>query len=282
MLQKLRSLGPVSRLIHRVLVRLPSRLAILRRRRAGDVIVDLLETHLEPGGRYLDIGANRGDYAAVAAGRVGRDGMVVAVEPGATHRVRLSKWATSAPGRVFLPAAVDAVAGVMHLSVPLDRDGNPMHWLATGRERLANAMVEITPVATVDDIWQASGPFDVVKIDVEGLEGNVLKGMRGCLGDVPTLIIEIEARHCGVDALAATIDDLATEFPHGFFIRDGGLVPIDDFDVTRDQVDQLSASNYSGEGFESGVLPATYVSDFVFFRDAPRSAVPDPSSRHPH
>ena len=58
--------GTFRRLTHRAMVRLPWRIAVYRRKRSGDFIVRILETELSTGGRFLDIGANRGDYAALA------------------------------------------------------------------------------------------------------------------------------------------------------------------------------------------------------------------------
>lgn len=259
--------GTFRRLTHRAMVRLPWRIAVYRRKRSGDFIVRILETELSTGGRFLDIGANRGDYAALGSDRVGPAGLVVAVEPGITHRVRLARWAGDAEGRLFIPAAVDSTPGLMAMSVPIDADGNAMHWLATGREQLTNSRQEVAPVVNVDAIWDHVGPFDLVKIDVEGLESRVLKGMTACLSEVRTLIVEIEARHCGESGVRDTLATLGREFPLSFFIRDQRLVDLREFDVTSDQTGLLSASNYTGENFRSDRLPSRYVSDFVFTRD---------------
>ena len=45
-----------------------------------------------------------------------------------------------------------------------------------------------TPAYTLDDIWDKFGPFDLIKIDVEGSEVEVIKG----LSQVPKyLVIEV-------------------------------------------------------------------------------------------
>lgn len=88
------------------------------------------------------------------------------------------------------------------------------------------ADVDVLSVHTVrlDDV--VNRPVGLIKIDVEGHELAVLQGARRILAqDKPNLIVEIEERHAP-GCVAAVFEFLSGFGYRGFFLRDGGLVPV--------------------------------------------------------
>ncbi|MCB2185843.1 MAG: FkbM family methyltransferase [Deltaproteobacteria bacterium] len=122
-----------------------------------------------PGARVLDLGANLGLYALAAARRVGPGGRVLAVEPGREAFGLLTRSAAPWPGLTCRQVAVGGSAGRAVL---------------TGAERLEMAKVAATgpgeevAVVTLAGLLAAEGweGVDLLKMDVEGLESQVLAG----------------------------------------------------------------------------------------------------------
>ena len=74
-----------------------------------------------------------------------------------------------------------------------------------------------------------------IKIDVEGFEAAVLAGARDTiLRERPVMQIELEEQHTGrpIEELLAMVQDLGMD---AFFLRDGALRPISDFDPVKNR-----------------------------------------------
>lgn len=137
----------------------------------------------------LDIGGNIGLYSLVAASRCPA-GRVVAFEPEARNAAILTAMA-KANGFAHL-AVVNAGAGAVsgEATLFLDPDNKGKHSLVRDGER---QQVTRIPLVTVDDTAAAQGltRIDAVKIDVEGWEDQVFRGMAGVLArDHPAILFE--------------------------------------------------------------------------------------------
>lgn len=146
------------------------------------------------GATVVDVGARHGDMTAFFAERVGAAGRVVAYEPHPTTREMLERRFAQLPNVTIRPLALSDAAGDLAFAYPGElglgsaepaiRDG----LLAGGAERL------MFP-ATTFDAEVAAGHLpvpDLVKIDVEGLELAVLRGMERTLTErAPDLHVEI-------------------------------------------------------------------------------------------
>jgi len=153
-------------------------------------------TCIRPGDCVWDVGANVGFYSELFATAVGASGKVISFEPSpacvATLEDRLRDRASGA-SRQIVPVALS------------DEDGDA--WLSVGRgntapgNRLASSEEPLTvKVRTVrGDSLLASGHEApaVVKIDVEGFEGEVLDGMGSVL-DLPSLRAVCVEVHFGI------------------------------------------------------------------------------------
>jgi FkbM family methyltransferase len=141
---------------------------------------------LFPGAVFFDLGSSYGLYSLVAARAVGPSGRVVAFEPSATALERLRDHLTlnKVDDRV---EAVQAVVSDESGSVAFfEQDGYgtlAREITATGEKYLRGTLSEgVVPATTLDefcrerDVWP-----DVLKIDVDGAEGKVLRGATALL-----------------------------------------------------------------------------------------------------
>jgi len=152
---------------------------IMRSLRAGDV--------------FLDIGANVGVYTLLSARAVGKAGCVVAFEPEIRRFERLLENLTLNGFRNVRPfrVALGEEEGDGRLYVK----GPPSPSLVTPQGHLAaGAEWEVVNVVHGDEYWRAHAlpPPRVVKIDVEGFELSVLKGLRELLSGPATTFLVCE------------------------------------------------------------------------------------------
>jgi FkbM family methyltransferase len=153
-----------------------------------------LERTLVTGDVFIDVGANIGYYTLVAAALVGAVGKVWSVEASPTIHAQLKRNVALNDFRqveTFNVAAAD-VRGVLpiYLGPPENRGETNLFGLHGFAEE---ARVEAYPL---DELFAAMdvSKVRVVKIDVEGAEDMVLKGMTGLLGRLPVgahLLVEI-------------------------------------------------------------------------------------------
>jgi FkbM family methyltransferase len=154
-----------------------------------------------PGESVLDVGANIGVFSLWAAGRVGPQGRVVSVEPHPVAHAALRENVAGCPQVTPVQAACSDAAGelVLHF-VP----GRLSVSSALPRaDRTGSVVVDVQPLA---ELARAAGleRVDVLKIDVEGLELEVLAGAGALLETVSRLVMEVERDKLDdVDALLA-------------------------------------------------------------------------------
>jgi FkbM family methyltransferase len=161
--------------------------------------------------RFVDVGANWGSYTVLLAPSFAHTD---AFEPIIRCAAALEKYAALRGGRIHVhPCALSDVNDTLALLVPEDGVVD-----ASGRSRI----VETGDSSTVDISARTLDSFgfddvDLVKIDVEGHERSVIAGARETLLRCkPTLVVE-------------TLGYQAS------FVRGGCLVPLDKFDLERDQ-----------------------------------------------
>jgi FkbM family methyltransferase len=161
------------------------------------MVHEALRRTLGRGGVFIDIGSNIGYTALLAAGIVGPDGRVVALDA-----QRECADATRANARLngltqveALHSAAGAISGEAEVIVTQD----PL-WtrLASVGEHPLEVRRDRVPVTSVDDLVARLGlsAVDVVKIDVEGAELDVVSGMARVLAEQrPFVIAEMHDRN---------------------------------------------------------------------------------------
>jgi FkbM family methyltransferase len=147
-------------------------------------VIRAVERFAAPGSHCLDVGANVGAVALPLARQVGPSGRVLAIEPGPPYLARLRQNLQENPklaDRVIILAA-----GLSETEKSLLWRPDPLHPF---NARLSQVHLTAVPgelpipVTTLDAAVARQGweRVDFIKIDVEGMELEVLRGARGTL-----------------------------------------------------------------------------------------------------
>lgn len=192
--------------------------------------LDLFLGLCDEGAVVWDIGANFGLYALVAAERVGPGGAVMAVEPSPRARALLegnvNRNPLGAPIRI-LPFAVAGRDGraAFHDAVETAFSG-----LSDTHRSTIASVIEVD-VRRLDTLWRETGerPIDLLKIDVEGHEGDVLAGGSDAIAASPNLVVQFEASPKNLDEsrrenLSSTLRSLQDKGMAVWHLAGGGAV----------------------------------------------------------
>lgn len=157
----------------------------------------LFKALLRPGMVVADVGAHIGEYALVASRAVGERGRVFAFEPGdgvypfLVENIALNRAANVTPFRM----AVGDRDGEVSFNLGVDPGHSRLIIQDHGAQGLESRGVVTVPVTSLDSIETSENTaIDLVKIDVEGAEIDVFKGMTSMLqrqgSDAPVLLFE--------------------------------------------------------------------------------------------
>ena len=149
----------------------------------------LLRSLIRPGCRFLDIGANVG-YFSMLAHAAAPGVHVDAVEPVPLNLelLRFNLWINQVDATVW-PLALTTGERFVAMSVAENNFGDSRaHVLDIGDVTTENCVV---PAARGDDLF-AGRSFDVVKIDVQGFEIDVLRGLARTIERSPGIVIVSE------------------------------------------------------------------------------------------
>ncbi len=157
-------------------------------------VVDAMRKFLKPGDVFLDVGANIGYLSAIAAGLVGPAGEVHCFEPAPAAFGRLQRLARMNQRHriVANPCALGDEEGSARLM--LHDENMLLHAIRRDREA-SEAGIEV-PIRRLDAYIEEriAKPIALIKIDVEGFEFPVLKGLHRYLETArprPIIICEI-------------------------------------------------------------------------------------------
>jgi FkbM family methyltransferase len=173
--------------VHRVLLHLPwlrRALASLVNRSVGERRVNAAVVELTRSGDCIwDVGANVGAYTSRFLDRAGPEGRVIAFEPVPANVEQLRRLAP-APRLTVVPAALGATNAELTLVVS-GQDGETSH-IGAGPGALT------VDARRGDSLVEEGLPSpDIVKIDVEGFEGDVLDGAPVALHGARGVVIEV-------------------------------------------------------------------------------------------
>ena len=151
---------------------------MIRNREYEPEVTRVLRDVIRPGMTVLDIGANVGFFTALSAGLVGKSGRVIAVEPNSENcRLILRTAEINQYDNVeLLPIALAETNGWSHFVNHLGSNGS---LAGVSESELVVGWGQIVPVLRGDDLIE--GSIDVVKMDVEGAEARVVRGMAGLI-----------------------------------------------------------------------------------------------------
>jgi FkbM family methyltransferase len=154
---------------------------------------NFVESNLGPTDVFIDVGAHVGYFTLLASRRVGPTGTVLSIEP---NPFALKQLEQNVERSHLENVLVEHTAcGESHDVVRLylhSESNSSMASLFSGKDSGAGA-VEV-PCTTLDRLCQKRGLHRVklVKIDVEGAELFVLRGMKGIMREMrPTIVLEL-------------------------------------------------------------------------------------------
>ncbi|GAA2317538.1 FkbM family methyltransferase [Streptomyces kunmingensis] len=178
-----------------------------------------LESRLRPGDVLVDVGANIGAFSVLGSRLVGGTGRVVAIEASpAFHR------------RVLQHAELNHCDNIRAVNTAVSDERKTLSFvLASSNNMGANSIVPydgpaesafeiealpLTEVLEPDEVARAR----VIKIDVEGAEGSVVRGLAPLLDDLrPDAEIAVEITPERMEQLGDSADELLeTMRKHGF------------------------------------------------------------------
>lgn len=197
-------------------------------------VMEAIIDKLAVGGTFLDVGANIGVHAVLAAFRVGSEGNVLAVEASPlTYPVLIQNLASTgcAAAVGVNVAAWDTPATVAFSHLPHILGGS--HVNPSAQEI---GQVFTVPCDSLDNLVERAGleRVDLIKIDVEGSEIRVLQGAQKVLSRFrPAIIVEfnpLTLREYG-SSTVLNLYNCVRDSGYGMTILmgDGATVPVTDF-----------------------------------------------------
>jgi FkbM family methyltransferase len=154
----------------------------------------LIESTLKPGDVFIDVGAHVGYFTLLAGRRVGPAGVVLSIEPNPVALQQLRKHVE----RSHLEHVQTAHTACGDSSDPvrlyLHTESNSSMASLSAANATSGVAVEVA-CTTLDDLCRAHGlaRAHLVKIDVEGAELLVLRGMERILREMrPVIVLELE------------------------------------------------------------------------------------------
>lgn len=149
-------------------------------------IAEVFRAGLRPGDVFVDVGANVGYFTLLASGRVGPTGAVVALEPSPAMTARLEANLAANPGtanvrRVAAAAGAAEGRAWLHLG-PSVSEGHTS--LIAGPGFTPEAEVRVAPLGDLLTAEEAAR-VRFIKVDVEGWEAEVARGLPGLLDRLP-------------------------------------------------------------------------------------------------
>jgi FkbM family methyltransferase len=200
---------------------------------------------LRPGMTVMDVGANVGLLTRQFCRQVGKNGRVYAFEPDPLTFQFLEFNTRSCKNRELTQCAVsdNQEPALLHLNLTSGAGNSLLN---------PNHSTESVPVACIslDEFLKRHGnpSVDVIKIDVEGAELSVLRGMRETTARLPGLKVIIEycpknLRGSGVEP-RAVFDELRSQHSNLRVIQpDGGLKMIERFEELEGNLNPIGYVN---------------------------------------
>lgn len=180
---------------------------------AENSTVELMKRFLKKGDTFIDIGANIGYISALAAGLVGKEGQVHCFEPVPKYYAMLRRFAEN--NKDYKICTNECALGDRNGDAAMDvTEGLGMSTLVQGlrRKDLIEQTIEIKVERLDDYIFENRlENISMIKLDVEGYELNVLKGLSKYLKteEAQKTAICVEIMPYAYKYLGYTLHDLA-------------------------------------------------------------------------
>ena len=190
---------------------------------------------LRPGFCCVDVGANHGYYTLLLADAAGPSGRVVALEPNPSlaELLGLTLEVNGFERRAIVSAqaATDGPPRTVRLVIPRRRGA-----CATICRAPSAADLVVDVEATSVDALTASWPrVDLVKIDAEGAEPIIWRGMRRTIAENPGLIVVLEFVPSRYDDPRGFVEAIRVDgFPLRYIAHDSSIETLSDEQALTD------------------------------------------------
>jgi FkbM family methyltransferase len=160
-------------------------------------ILDVYRTNLlKPNDTVLDLGASTGDFSIIASKKVGKDGIVIAVEPNFESFEILQ-----------LNIKKNNCENVIPLNIAVGdeefREKQITFWGKT-------CSCKVSTLENIADSLKIDGKIDFIKMDIEGFEADVIRKSISLIKDTGILSLEFHQTKEKIDELL---------LPHGFYFE---------------------------------------------------------------
>lgn len=180
--------------------------------------LQVLKSFLRPGDRVLDIGAHIGYHSLAFAEILGADGRVIAIEPNPRNRTLLyENIKINGLNVQVLPFAGSDHAGFIDLYLCNGNTGDTRTWADQTHPYKIQAMC-----VRLDDVLNIYDQYSVIKIDTQGAEVKVLKGMQALLTNQKRIRMIIEFWPYGLKGAGSTVEELDE------LVKDFQLIELDE------------------------------------------------------
>ncbi|MGP8300206.1 FkbM family methyltransferase [Streptomyces inhibens] len=178
-----------------------------------------LQRRLRPGDTYVDVGANVGYFSLLASQLVGKDGRVVAIEAlPAFH------------GRILQHIEINGRSNIRAVNTAVADERKMVTFILASSSNMGAASIvpyggpaEVTLDVEAHPLPEVLAPEElssarVIKVDVEGAEGGVIRGLAPVLDKLrPDAEITVEVTPDRMQQLGDSADELLeTMRQHGF------------------------------------------------------------------
>jgi len=179
-----------------------------------------MQSILQPEWTVVDIGANIGYYALMEA-RVCKEVLAIEPEP-ANYELLLKNIKLNGCKNIrTLQAAVGDTNGTTELAISDAANWHRVKTKSTKRDTIT------VPITTLDT-YLGNKKVDMVRMDVEGYEFNILKGMEQTIANNPKLVLFIELHGEYLKEYGTSAEEVLRFLAqHGFMVTDTTLVTID-------------------------------------------------------
>jgi len=188
------------------------------------LVVEAMKRFLRPGNIFLDVGANIGYLSAIAANLVGPRGQVHSFEPVPAHFEKLCRLVNLNPSYHITANPFAAGEEPCARTIYVTHQAGQSTLVPSYKAGFEIAAEIEVPVVRLDDYIERHrvGRIALIKIDAEGFELPILKGLQGYFertGERPAIICEIAPRSYSL--MGRTIDELAAfAAAQGYVARD--------------------------------------------------------------
>ena len=224
--------------------------------------INYIRRNLKPGDVAMDIGAHKGTYTYWMYKSVKNAGKIVCIEPQPILFEYLKKifGIFRFTNVILMDCAVSDKDTKGVITVPEKSGDTSQEARLDGQNLIKNKKeyhqinVEIRSLDSI--IAESNLEPKIIKIDVEGHEYSVIKGMEKMLTNIrPKIVIECEARHINNFTVFDVFNLLLDKNYEGFFYQKGIKKPLSQFDLKRDQLCYVDKQQWSDRN---------YVNNFVF------------------